>query len=389
MNLTNFKRKTKPPLFVITNSPLFILQHLSELFSTLSDNYRIIVLTSKDKYASRLNLACKLIGLPIRRNPSILDPLSVILIIFLRFYFRPKMVISFTPKGGLLNLFTYIFPGRSVHYFTGQRWSTLVGNLRTFLMIIDKQICLRMYKTFCDSNSQALYLQKELSVRKPTVVNYGSIRGVDHEHWRPAFQHDISEIITLFPSLKSIEHSLHDEQKLVFGFVGRICLDKGVDKLLESFILHLSKHPKSKLLLVGPVEEDFNFFEIINFYSNNIYHIDYTTRVDKIIPFLSTLILPSYREGFGSVVLEAAACRVPSIVTNIPGPTDFVEHGINGFVVPTGDVYALVSTLDQISSDPIILKRLGLSAYHKSLAHYKSDDVTHALASHLTSMIKN
>ena len=88
-------------------------------------------------------------------------------------------------------------------------------------------------------------------------------------------------------------------------------------------------------------------------------------------------------------MLEAAACRVPSIVTNIPGPTDFVEHGINGFVVPTGDVYALASTLDQISSDPIILKRLGLSAYHKSLAHYKSDDVTHALASHLTSMIKN
>ena len=124
MNLTNFKRKTKPPLFVITNSPLFILQHLSELFSTLSDNYRIIVLTSKDKYASRLNLACKLIGLPIRRNPSILDPLSVILIIFLRFYFRPKMVISFYPKGRFTQSLYLYFPWQECSLLY---WSALVN----------------------------------------------------------------------------------------------------------------------------------------------------------------------------------------------------------------------------------------------------------------------
>lgn len=379
--------KGRDSIFVITNSPLFVLQHLQELIAILSINYRVVLLSGNDIYASQVRRNCELIGLPIRRNPSLSDPLSAICIMLLRLHHRPKLVISFTPKGGLLNLMTCILPGKSIHYFTGQRWSTLSGKIRKLLMFIDRQICLSMHETICDSKSQALFIENMLSVNQPIVINNGSIRGVNHLEWRPLSRHKISKILDLFPSLIFLEKRHEDDQNLLFGYVGRICNDKGVHILLESFAIHLRKFPDSKLLLVGPVEEKGDLFNIINNYPKNIYHVDYTIHVNKLMPFLSALILPSYREGFGSVILEAAACKVPSIVTNIPGPIDFVTHKENGYIVPKGDVSALANVLDMIGYNPNQLKILGQFSFMKSLKYFKSEDVSNELASFLIANI--
>jgi glycosyltransferase involved in cell wall biosynthesis len=97
-----------------------------------------------------------------------------------------------------------------------------------------------------------------------------------------------------------------------------------------------------------------------------------------IFPLFSALVLPSYREGFGSVVLEAAACQIPSIVTNIPGPVDFVEENINGLIIQPGSVPDLIRALDYISSNLACAESMGRHAYRKSISNYTADFVVNS-----------
>ena len=78
--------------------------------------------------------------------------------------------------------------------------------------------------------------------------------------------------------------------------------------------------------------------------SLNTPNIIYVGRVQNTAPYFATfdfLILPSYREGFGMTVLEAAAMGVPSIISNIKGPTDLIRDGYNGIVCEVKSVEGL------------------------------------------------
>ena len=142
------------------------------------------------------------------------------------------------------------------------------------------------------------------------------------------------------------------QNSFVFGFVGRLVPEKGINELLEAFLS--MNEENAYLLLVGPVEEN---------------------RLDSgLLAAFDFLVLPSYREGFGMTVVEAAALATPSIISRINGPTDFVEDECNGLICEVKSVESLKIKMEQALHLSIEEKeRLSQNAYQ--LVKTKFDSV--------------
>ena len=105
-----------------------------------------------------------------------------------------------------------------------------------------------------------------------------------------------------------------------------------------------------KLVIVGGLDQNNNLSkDVLSEIENNqsIIKINATPEIEKYYPMLDVLVLPSYREGFGNVVIEAEAMGVPVIVSNIPGPVDAMEDGKTGLIFTVKDVLALSNAMQK------------------------------------------
>ena len=175
--------------------------------------------------------------------------------------------------------------------------------------------------------------------KKATVVWHGSTGGVDLRRFDYAKRY-------IWRNEVRSQLGLADDD-FVFGFVGRITKDKGVNEILEAF---LGSQAGAKLLLVG-AEEGLNTLDQ-QLLQKAKSHPDIVfqgpvTDVERYFAAIDVLLLPSYREGFGNVVIEAAAMGTPAIVSNIPGPVDAVEPGKTALVVSARSVGELGKAMEQ------------------------------------------
>jgi lipopolysaccharide/colanic/teichoic acid biosynthesis glycosyltransferase len=126
----------------------------------------------------------------------------------------------------------------------------------------------------------------------------------------------------------------------VIGFVGRLVGDKGVRELVEAWGRIREQFPDAHLLLVGGVEERDAVPPATLARIRGDARVHETGWLDDPRPLyaaMDLLALPSYREGFPTVPLEAAACGLPVVATRVPGCTDAVEDGVTGVLVPLRD----------------------------------------------------
>jgi glycosyltransferase involved in cell wall biosynthesis len=87
-------------------------------------------------------------------------------------------------------------------------------------------------------------------------------------------------------------------------------------------------------------------------------------------------ILPSYREGFGSVIIEAAACGIPTIAYKIDGVIDAVVEGRTGRFVEKGDIDGLAYTIKELGQAQDIHKDLGRAAHDRAVKGFSSTNVS-------------
>ena len=280
------------------------------------------------------------------------------------------------------NSLTRIQGSKSLHYFTGQRWATFKG-LRLFLFkFLDLIIIKLADKIYADSFSQSNFLSKTLKVKKPSVIHYGSLSGVDFNLFNPnlTMLSDLKidqiekkrfEVFTDFVNFKK-----RSKNNTLFGYVGRINKDKGVDLMIKTFKKHLEKFPLDRLVMIGPIEISKNYFSELIANNNSILHLDFTFHPNYYYPYFNILLLPSLREGFGSVLIEAGACGVPAISTKIPGPIDFITHMKNGILIKKNSRSELESALELASKDKNLIKKLGLNAYKKVKEKYSREIIS-------------
>lgn len=148
----------------------------------------------------------------------------------------------------------------------------------------------------------------------------------------------------------------------VFGFVGRVTREKGVNELLEAF---KELNDSCYLIMVGPDEVDATINQELyewSIKSDRVIYTGYTNIVEQYLSAMDCYVLASYREGFGMGVVEAEAMGVPVIVTDIPGPTDAMVDGETGTVVEKENSYSLRKAMIRMRDDAELAFRYGQNA---------------------------
>ena len=268
------------------------------------------------------------------------------------------------------------------HTFTGQVWANKTGVGRFLLKGIDRLIALCARQVFADSASQCRFLEEEGVVRRGgvTVLGQGSVAGVDLARFRPD------------PAVRAAlraETGVADAVP-IFLFVGRLVRDKGVFDLVEAFATLNARHGQWELWMVGPDEEDLQATlqtegERLG---ARIRWFGPTPAPERYMASADVFVLPSYREGFGSVVIEAAACGIPTIAYRIVGVVDAIVENHTGCFVAKGNVEEFAQTMERLGSDPEMLSDLGEAAHRRAVEDYSSSTVSAAWLAFYGSVLK-
>jgi glycosyltransferase involved in cell wall biosynthesis len=251
---------------------------------------------------------------------------------------KPDMVISITPKAGLVvAIYGVLFGSNAahIHWFTGQVWCNFIGFKRWIYKSIDTFICSRSSRTFVDGVGQRDFLLNcGFKERKLIVNGEGSIGGVEDSFFS-----------TLGERKKNTEDS-----KLRIGVVGRICPDKGIQFILDNFSKSILDEKNAVLHFFG--EFDNCPAELICRFNERVISGDFifhgTIREPDIYANIDILLLASYREGFSNVILEAQAFGVPVLSRNIYAVTTSLVDTKSGFLF--NDIKELIGYIEKLSS---------------------------------------
>ena len=282
------------------------------------------------------------------------------------------VVHSVSPKAGLLAMTAARLAGvpHRIHCFTGQVWATRHGLGRWLLKSADRMIAANSNHLLADSHSQREFLEAEgiLAKGEASVLGLGSISGVDLERFHP----DSNVRKTIRDELGIPDHAC------LLLFLGRLNRDKGVFDLAQAFARLASGFDNVWLAMVGPDEAEVGarFNELCGDAVSRVVRVGYTSVPERYMAAADVFVLPSYREGFGSVVIEAAACGIPTVASRIYGLTDAVDEGVTGLLHPPGNVAALHETLVRICADSGLRVRLGEQAKERATAHFSMASVT-------------
>ncbi len=316
------------------------------------EGYDVVALSSPDADLKELGEreGVRTVGVAMERRVSPLkDLLSLIKLVSVMKKERPDMVHSMTPKAGLLCMMAARManvPVR-VHTFTGLVWPTASGLSRKILMMTDKITCACATHVVPEGEGVKQDLQCCITRKPLKVLGYGNVKGVDLDYWKRTL-------------------SAVDSQKFTFVFVGRIVREKGINELVSAFVRLNKEHADTRLLLVGPYEE--NIDPVLPETKRLIDECEAIEAVGSqkdVRPFYEqsdVLVFPSYREGFPNVVIEAGAMELPSIVTDINGSREIVENERNGLIVPPYDEHALYDAMIWMVEHPNERKRMAENA---------------------------
>ncbi|MBR5034804.1 MAG: glycosyltransferase family 4 protein [Bacteroidales bacterium] len=282
------------------------------------------------------------------------------------------VVHSVTPKAGLLTALAGWMahvPNR-IHIFTGQVWATRKGFMRWLLKMLDKLTVLLDTHILVDGRSQRAFLEKEGVLKKgqATVFGEGSICGVDIHRFEPK-----AEV------RKQIRQQIGaEDDMLVFLFMGRLNHDKGIGELYAAFDKLASETDNVFLLLIGDDEQDYisKLGQFPNIKKTNFYYFEETHVPEKILNAGDVFVLPSYREGFGTSVLEAASMGMPAITSDAYGVLDAIVEGETGLRCKCGDVSALYGCMKFFYEHPDAVATMGAKSRERVSRDFSGERLT-------------
>lgn len=292
---------------------------------------------------------------------------------------RPTITNVGTPKAGLLAGLAAWFLGVPCRIYTlhGLRLETTGGFKRALLTLTERIACACAHRVICVSPSlRRRAIELNLAPAEKTVVlGSGSFGGIDVHRFSLAVRKSAER--DLLAEQLGIPHGIP-----VIGFVGRFTRDKGIVELFAAFLSLRQAWPTLRLLLVGdfedgdPVPTDIrNIIEL----DSNIVRAGFVVNTAPYYGLMDVLVLPTYREGFGNVIIEAQACGVPVVTTTVTGAIDTVVNGLTGFLVPVGSAHALAARIDELLQDPKLRARMGQAGRDRIMREFRQEIVFCAL----------
>ena len=337
----------KVRLTIVTTVAETLMSILKGQPSYLSYNFDVSLISSPDSLLKQIE---EVEGVWVRAVPMVrgISPFKDLLSIFMMWRVlrksRPTIVHSYTPKAGLVSMIAAKICGVPVrvHTFTGLIFPTSKGLKQKILIWADRLICACATHIVPEGQGVKRDLENYLITRKPlNVIGYGNIAGVDTEY----FKDDAPGVEA--GQVKLVKNLGIDVDSTIFCFVGRLNRDKGVTELVEAF----NRLPESAhLILVGGLDATAPVSnETLAIIDRNprIHSLGFLSDIRPALRLADFLVLPSYREGFPNVVLQAGAMELPVIATDINGCNEVVEPGVNGWLVPPRSIEPLACAMKE------------------------------------------
>lgn len=269
---------------------------------------------------------------------------------------RPYVVHGNTPKASMLSMVAAWVTRVPVRIYMchGLRYQGTQGKMRKLLMWMEKLTCACATEVICVSNGvRGTFAEDGIcDFNKSVVIGAGSATGLDVEHFNPeVVEHNVLRT----------ELGLSQDD-FVFIFVGRIVTDKGINELVSAFNRLSGEYPQAHLVLIGNEELELNPITADSrsiIHSNK--HIHPIGRRTDVRPYLKdadAFVFPSYREGFGMVLIEANAMGTPAISSDIIGCNEIIIEGENGVLIPSKDADALYIKMKEWLENPVSVKKM-------------------------------
>ncbi len=272
---------------------------------------------------------------------------------------KPDIVHSHTPKAGTLSMIAARLAGvpHRLHTIAGLPLLEATGAKRKLLDIVEKLTysCATMIYPNSYGLKDIVLQNKYTKLNKLKVIGKGSSNGIDTSYFNPQ-KYSKENNQNLRKQLKI------DESDLLFIYVGRFVKDKGMNELIHAFKKIAEQYQNVKLLLVGVHENDLDPLlketdhEIET--NPNIVSVGWQDDVRPFFAIADVLTFPSYREGFPNVVMQAGAMGLPSIVTDINGCNEIIDHSVNGIIIPPKDQKLLYDNMKLLIEDKTLLSKL-------------------------------
>lgn len=161
---------------------------------------------------------------------------------------------------------------------------------------------------------------------------------------------------------------------VVIGAVGRLVLEKGYRELLSAWASVAAAHPEAVLVVVGPDDpakaDAVPAALVEEAAALGVVFAGHRDDVERIYPSLDVYVLASYREGFPRSAMEAAACGLPIVTTDIRGCRQVVDDGVTGVLVPPRTVEPLASAIVRLVADAGLRARMGAAARVKARSEF-------------------
>ena len=340
-------RSSRPKLIRLTTMASSLSGMLKGQLRFLNEEYEVVgVASGRDALAEvSAREGIRTVHVAMRREISLWQDLkSLFSLTFLFLRERPCIVHANTPKGSLLAMWAAWMarvPHR-IYLVTGLRFETTTGKFRLLLKTMERLTCFFATKVIPEGDGVKATLLRERITRKPmSKILNGNINGIDLEFFKrtPEVENQAAQIRREIGA---------DAGTFLFGFAGRIVRDKGVDELVSAFSRLKQELGGNaiRLVLLGDFEDELDPVSSesrseISRPNSGIYAPGFQKDLRPYYAAMNTFVLPSYREGFPNVVIQAGAMDVPCIVSDIGGCNEIIREGENGTIIPPRDADAL------------------------------------------------
>jgi glycosyltransferase involved in cell wall biosynthesis len=332
------------------------------------------------------------ISLPMQREIAPLaDLVSLVRLWWLLLWLRPDLAEFSTPKAGLLGSIAAWCAGvpARVYMLRGLKLETSKGLKRRVLLAAERVAARCAQVVLCNSESmrtQALALGIAPAA-KLRILGDGSSNGVDVDRFCPSLTPGPT------PGSGGMRKWLGiPAEAPVIGFVGRLTRDKGMPEMIEAFSQILVRQPEARLLLVGWFDqaEDALGEEVRRRIASHP-RILCTGFVSDTAPYyraMDVMVLPTWREGFPNVVLEAAASGIPVVTTVCTGSCDSVVPEVTGLLIPPGYPEAISEAVLKLLANPERRVRMGEAARQWVSMHFSDERVLRLATAFYADMIR-
>lgn len=382
-------------LLIATTTPETLATILAGQPLWLSRHFDVVLLTSPDQMAERVaeqEGRCPEF-VPMTRG---IAPLADIVSIWRAYRkirrLRPDIIHSYTPKAGLIMMFAgwvARVPIR-MHTFTGLIFPSCVGLKRRLLMAADWMICACATHVVPEGAGVGRDLKSHGITRKPLrIIANGNIAGVDIDYFDP----DDSKTNDVAQELRG-KLGIEPEDR-VLGFVGRLNRDKGLDELVSAFeevsVMESGRGGRLHLICLGDLDPTAPVAPgtITLMQRHPDIHLPgWQTDIRPYFLLMDALVLPSYREGFPNVLLQASAMGLPLVASDINGSNEIVVPNETGWLVPPRDAKALAAALEALLDLPPTARQdYGRRARARTSRLYKRSMVREGLLDFYRSLI--